>query len=39
MRAENRLKLIPVGAVRLFMGFYVCIAPISCGAYELVQDQ
>jgi hypothetical protein len=36
MRGENNLKLIPVDGVGFFMGFYVCIPPISYGTYELV---
>jgi hypothetical protein len=36
MRSENHLELILVDVVGLFMGFYICIPPISCGTYELV---
>jgi hypothetical protein len=36
MRSENHFELIPVDAIRFFMGFHICIPPISCGAYELV---
>jgi hypothetical protein len=34
MSAENSLKLILVDAIGFFMGFYICIPPISCGTYE-----
>jgi hypothetical protein len=36
MRSENHLELISVDVVGFFMGFYVCIQPISYGAYELM---
>jgi hypothetical protein len=36
MRSESHLKLIPVDVVEFFMGFYICIPPISYGAHKLV---
>jgi hypothetical protein len=36
MRPENHLELIPIDVVGFFMGFYICIPPISCSTYELV---
>jgi hypothetical protein len=38
MRAESHLELIPVDGVGFFMSFYICIPPISCGAYKLVRS-
>jgi hypothetical protein len=39
MRSEIHLELIPVDDVGFFMSFYMCIPPISCGAYKLVRSQ
>jgi hypothetical protein len=36
MRSKIHLELILVDGVRFFMSFYICIPPISCGAYKLV---
>jgi hypothetical protein len=36
MRSKNHLELILVDVVEFFMGFHVCIPPISCGTYEMV---
>jgi hypothetical protein len=38
MRAEIHLELIPVDGVGFFMSLYICIPPISCRAYKLVQS-
>jgi hypothetical protein len=38
MRAEGHFELIPVDGVGFFMSFYICIPPISCRAYKLVQS-
>jgi hypothetical protein len=38
MGSENHLELIPVDGVKFFMSFYICIPPISCRAYKLVQS-
>jgi hypothetical protein len=39
MRSENHLELIPVDGVGFFISFYICIPPISYGAYQLVRSQ
>jgi hypothetical protein len=38
MRAESHLELIPIDGVGFFMSFYICISPISCRSYKLVQS-
>jgi hypothetical protein len=38
MRAESHLELILVDGVKFFMTFYICIPPISCGSYQLMQN-
>jgi hypothetical protein len=36
MRLESHPELILVDGVGFFMSFYICMPPISCGAYKLV---
>jgi hypothetical protein len=38
MRAKSHLELIPDDGVEFFMSFYICIPPISCRSYKLVQS-
>jgi hypothetical protein len=33
---ESHLELILADAIKFFMRFYICIPPISYGAYQLV---
>jgi hypothetical protein len=39
MRSESHLEFILADVVGFFMSFYICITPISYGAYQLVRSQ